>query len=37
VNYNNGENSVTYFGALLFNDTDILMDAEDGEPIGKRL
>lgn len=22
VNYNNGENSVTYFGALLFNDTD---------------
>lgn len=24
VNYNNGESSVTYFGALLFNDTDVL-------------
>jgi predicted metal-binding protein len=24
VNYNNGNNSITYFGALLFNDTDVL-------------
>jgi hypothetical protein len=23
VNYNNGENTITYFGSLLFNDTDI--------------
>jgi predicted metal-binding protein len=28
VNYNNGENTVTYFGALLFNDIDILTDTE---------
>jgi predicted metal-binding protein len=26
VNYNNGENTVTYFGALLFNHTDELTD-----------
>lgn len=26
VNYDNGENSVTYFGALLFNDTGILKE-----------
>ncbi|MCR4437376.1 MAG: DUF2284 domain-containing protein [Clostridiales bacterium] len=26
VNYNNGQNTVTYFGALLFNDTDISED-----------
>jgi predicted metal-binding protein len=28
VNYNNGENTVTYFGALLFNDIDVLTDTE---------
>lgn len=28
INYNNGENSITYFGALLFNDHEILQDSE---------
>jgi hypothetical protein len=28
INYNNGENTVTYFGALLFNDIDVLTDTE---------
>lgn len=28
INYNNGENTVTYFGAILFNDPDVLQVSE---------
>lgn len=28
LSYNNGENTVTYFGALLFNDNSILVESE---------